>query len=158
MTIIIWISIGCFLLCPYYMCIFGVGKKNTSKHILYWSIFHIFFAGAGYFMCSEWFNIATLILICCVLYYFFSYIFYVRDLEKTLKQENIEKILKNKRFPMVSRCILIILMLFVVFDSVLIILSDMLLFEKIYLIVTVVFSFLQCIFYLKKNTKMSLCP
>lgn len=153
MTIIIWISIGCFLLLPYYVCIFLIGKKSLKQHISFWMIFHMLFAGIGYLASNEWANVATLILICYVLYYFFTYIFYVRDIENKINRDTIIKIVNNRRFVIVSRCILIILMILAIFDLVLIFLNHMLLYEKIYLSATVVLSCLQCIFYLKRTRK-----
>lgn len=153
MSIIIWISIGVFLLIPYYLSIFLLNRKMVKRHILQWLIFHGVFAGIEFLVCSEWFNMATIILISCVLYYFFSYIFYGHDIQKKVKKESMYRIINHKMFLRVSIWVLGFALLLVIVDFILIFsafakISS--LFEQIYLSSTILISFFQCVYYYRK--------
>lgn len=153
MEAVIYISIICFLLVPYYLSIFLLNRTTIKKHIVLWLCIHGVFAVISGVIYSYWFSLSTIALIGCGLYFICSYIYYGRDMWKPVSVDNMARVVNHKGYKMLEVVILAIEGLFVVVDISLIVTvvsNDLKLLEKYYLGSIVILSFLQTIYYLKK--------
>lgn len=149
MDIVIWLSIGVFLLLPYYLRIFLLDKSKTIYHIIFWIGINALMSLLYYVIYGQVCSAALMGLAVYVLYYFFSYEFYVKNLEKTLIYEEIKSITQTKKFTKTIN-IALILTSFILFFDILIILNyinESTIIDRIYLIGIIVLSFIQIIVY-----------
>lgn len=147
MTIVIWISIGCFLLLPYYLSVFSLEKKFLKGHIGLWLIFHTIFVVLGYVFYEEWFTSAAVLLICYTLYYLFSYIFYVKDISDKVSEADIKNVANDKMVRKISKCCLWIIGVLSIVEIVFIYIMNSFGLEQVYFSAIVAISFIQVVYY-----------
>lgn len=150
MDIVIALSVGCFLLLPYYLCMIIYDKKMIKNYIIRWLLFHSVFVALMYLMYNEWYSTPFIVLTACMIYYFFSYIFYVRDLKKGLRSENITGMVSYKLFKKVCKCIFFVVIGLAITDIILVFSKGWLLLEKIYLMLIISIAVFQSLYHYKK--------
>lgn len=96
--LMIWVSIGAFLLLPYYLCVFTFSKTLLRCHVLFWVCFHTVFVGIFCLAQPSLWLTPTVVLIAYVLYYLFSYLFYVRNMFQEPVRSNVAQIITTKGF------------------------------------------------------------
>ena len=78
MDAVTYISVGIFLLVPYYLRIFLLNHNKTKGHIAFWIAVHLLACVFYYVKLGEIFSIPFIVLIGCGGYYLVSYFFEVR--------------------------------------------------------------------------------
>ncbi len=153
---IIWISIGMFLLLPYYLRIYILDFRKTRLHIYFWICIHSIIAIVYYTVLNEKFSLAMVMLIAYAVYYFFSYIFYVRGEKNLIESSSIECIVKSNFFNIFKKIIMTIGCIMLIIDGILILgnVQELELFDKVYLFGTIVISYMQCYIYLREYEKV----
>ncbi len=153
MGILIWISVGVFLLLPYYLRIFILDDKKIRIHITFWIFVHFMMSIVSYCIEKEIFSVAMVLLIVYSVYYFFSYIFYVRNIVMLLDNSSMEGVVKSKFFNLTRNSILCICGIMLILDSVLIWEGVQEIYNQVYLFLVIFISYLQCYSYFKEYEK-----
>lgn len=149
MDIIIWISIGVFLLLPYYQKVFVSNSLKVRRHILVWISFNVFMSLVYYFVNKQIYSTAFVILISSSLYYFFSYMLHAKKIAELDLTEELNLLKKTKSFQAIKRTIFISISVFLIYDIVLIYSDKSLLLslDKVYFVSIIVIAYIQIIKY-----------
>ena len=147
--LVIWVSIGAFLLFPSYLCVLTFNKTLFLHQILVWACFHSIFAVIFYIVQRSLWMPPTIVLVAYVLYHLFTYLFHVRDMFKEPEQSNISQIVKTKAFQRILFVVMVGLAILWVVDSILVIkrLPTGSVLEMAYFIATVSISYVQILLY-----------
>ena len=155
MGIMILIMVTLFFFLPYYMNIFLLNEKKTKHHMLCWIgvVSIMVLIEFIFFKQSE--LISLIILIGIILYYFFKYIFYVRNIDKKMDMDIIKWIVKLKYFKVIFWGIIVLIGFFAIFNILLIfVFDDCPILIGIYLSVLIIMGYLQTIIYGKEYLKL----
>lgn len=145
--LIITLSIGIFLLIPYYMGVFLMNKKAVILHIVIWCVYNIAMSFVFFIKTNEVFSIPVCVLVFSLLYFFFSYIHYVRDILQDLDFEKIRHLLSLKYAKSIIQTAMIIVILLAVVDCILVLcnINDSL--HQVYFITLLAISCVQILVY-----------
>lgn len=155
MGIMILIMVTLFFFLPYYMNIFLLNEKKTKQHMLCWIgvVSIMVLIEFIFFKQSE--LISLIILIGIILYYFFTYIFYVRNIDKKMDMDIIKWIVKLKYFKVIFWGIIVLIGFFAILNILLIfVFEDCPILIGIYLSVLIIMGYLQTIIYGKEYLKL----
>ena len=155
MGIMILMTVALFFFLPYYLIIFLMNKKKTRKHIACWLLTLCIMALIEYCFYRHLKLVSLLILVFVLLYYFFTYIRYVRHIGQELEKSQLQWIVKLKYF---KRIFLIGIVLIGIFAAVAVF---MILFVyeipslfRLYFSILIIMGFIQTIFYGKSYFKL----
>ncbi len=148
----IWVSVGVFLLLPYYLCVFTFHKTLLRCHILFWVCFHAVFVGVFRLVQPALWLTPAVAFIAYALYYLFSYLFYVRNMFQEPERSNVSQIVTTKAFQSILLVVMIGLAVLWAVDCVFLVRgvpagSGL---EMAYLITIVSISYAQLLFYYLK--------
>lgn len=152
MDIIIWISVGVFLLLPYYQKVFLMDIRKLNFHMMFWIVLNSFMVLLYYIMYKEIISTAFIILTASTLYYIFSYLFYAKDILNSDLKEKINIITKTRQYNLCKNIIFVLISILLVFDIILIINHRQILesMDRVYLISIVIISYIQIMIYGKE--------
>lgn len=147
MDAIIWISVGVFLLLPYYMAFFMPESKTAIAHISFWCIINAAGCVIYYISHGEIISPASIILAVTMIYFIISYIFNEGTGEKELITSNVSKIVASKGFGVFLNVVVIGATLMLVMDMFIINNMESNLLDKAYLVLLLVLSYVQVLVY-----------
>lgn len=152
--IIVWLSVGFFLLLPYYHAVFTFNARTVSCHISFWLCAH--FISAVIFKVIEktlW-TVPSILLCAYTVYFVFSYIFYVRDICSNQEKSNIQSLIATKWFVVVERIVFILSTTLLAVDIYLLGMQMMKGFDwgLLYLTIVIIVSYAQLVFFIKGFT------
>ncbi len=146
MDILIWITAGIIILLPYYMNIFLFKLSKVRFHMAFWLLFHMI-ASIMYWICyREIWSAAVIIFIVYVLYYLFTYIFYVRDIMNSISYGKIKYIFTMKWFLIILNIVIFLITLLLAADILLVIdSSNLRILDKAYFISAIGAAYVEII-------------
>lgn len=153
-SIMIWLSIGMFVLLPFYLWVFTLDKRRLQRHIVLWLCLHLFGSLVFWFLEKDIWNTPLLLLCGYALYYLCTYVFYVRDMYSKQEADNLRNILASKWFSVVFAVLTGFATLVLLADEYLLI-HNMIYkkpfeFGYLYLAGIVLFSYIQIIYWGRK--------
>lgn len=147
-NILIWVSVGLFLLLPYYLCVFLMEKNRNRKHICICICFNALMTFVYYLQLKSLFSPASIILITTTAYYGLSYFFHVKNIENIISQEIIKEIAQTKLFWMAMYVVMTICVVVIIVDIIFLInMKDGIWLDKLYFIGILLVSFVQILRY-----------
>lgn len=147
--LMIWVSVGAFLLLPYYLCVFTFHKTLLRCHVVFWVCFHVAFVGVFLLAKpSQWLTPAIL-CIAYGLYYFFSHLFYVGKVFREPERSNVPQLITTRPLQSILFVVMIGLAVLWAVDCIVFMRglpagSGL---ETVYLITVVSLSYVQLLFY-----------
>lgn len=150
LNVLIYASVGVFLLLPYYLCVFLLEKGKNKKHIFVSLLFNVIMAFVYYLQTKTLYSPASIILAVITVYYAFTYVFQVRKIENTISKEIIRTIVGSKYIWIVLH-VLIGICLVVMLGNIILLMNTpkCILLDKIYFVGIMLVSFLQMLGYYK---------
>ena len=150
MDAVTYISVGIFLLVPYYLRIFLLNHNKTKGHIAFWITVHLLACVFYYVKLGEIFSIPFIVLIGCGGYYLVSYFFEVRRTNVSELAAAVGLLVNTKFFAVLSVCVLVMGSAFLAADAALLFFreNDLELYNKVYLLSVLVISYIQMWLYL----------
>lgn len=155
MGFIIAITVTLFFFIPYYLRIFLLDNKKTRKHILCWISVVGSIAIMEYIVYRQLELVSLFILVCMILYYFFTYICYVRNIDKKIDIDAIKYIVRLKYFKVIYCVLLVLFGVFVIIDILMIMFYyDLPMLMGCYLSLLIVIGYVQTVFYGKEYFRL----
>lgn len=151
MGIMILMTVTLFFFLPYYLKIFLLNNKKTRKHIMCWIVVVSIIALIEFSFCRQSELFSLMILVCIILYYFFTYIIYVRNIDEKMDTSTIQWIVKLKYFKKISLGITVLIGIFAIVDILMIaFFYKFPSFISFYLSILIIMGYIQTIIYGKE--------
>lgn len=158
-SLCILLSIAIFLLLPYYLVVFLEKQKYILGHIIFGVGVNALVSILYILMYNTIASPSLLLLIACIAYYFFSYIFYVRSFKKDSTLEQVKLIVQAKYTKRIVGVVIVAASVLLIADITLILdtfsneKTEVL--DKAYLIGILVIAYLQNLIYVYTYNRMS---
>lgn len=153
-NLFIALSIGILLFIPYYMSLFLMKKKVVIFHISSLTVYNAIMSSIFYIKTKEVFSVPLCVFIFCLLYFFFTYIQYGKEILQDLDFEKIKYILSLKYARGIALSIVISVMIITVVDCIYVVYSVNDLLYRVYFIGLLAIVWVQiicyCIMYKKR--------
>lgn len=152
--IIVWLSIGFFLLLPYYHAVFTFNERTVGCHISFWLCAHFIFAIIFTVIEKALWTVPLILFCAYTVYFVFSYIFYVRDMCSNQEKSNIQSLIATKWFVVAERIVFIVSTTLLIADISLLGIQMMKGFDLglLYLTAVIIVSYAQLVFLIKRFT------
>lgn len=156
MYIIILLTVTLFFFLPYYMRIFLLNNKKTRNHILCWIAVVGIISIVEFVIYRQLDELVSLIiLVGIILYYFFTYIIYVRKIDENMSTDTIEWIVNLKYFKRIFWGIIILIGIFAIVDILIILfVAEFPSLIGLYLSALIIMGYVQTILYGKEYNKL----
>lgn len=150
--VIVWLSIGFFILLPYYCtafysATFTSNRKVIHHHILFWLGFHFAFSVIFAAIEKTFWDVPLILFFVYATYFAFSYVFYMRDMWSKQEKENIQAIMSSKWFWVTAKILLAISTVLLIIDTCILGVEIVNSFDRdyLYLIIVIVISYAQLV-------------
>ncbi len=155
MEIMILLSIGLYFFLPYYLNIFLLNKKKTINHIKLWLIISSIMVLVEFCYYRHFKLVSLLVLIALLLYYFFTYMFHVKDIYRKIDRERIQWIVELKYFKKVFWIIVVLFGIFAIVDIVMLYFCELPILISSYIAILIIIGYAQVIIYGKEYCKLA---
>lgn len=157
MGIMIVLTVTLFFFLPYYMRIFLLDNKKTRKHMICWITVVGFISMIEFIIYRQPELVSIIILVSILLYYFFTYVIYIRKIDENMSTETIHWIVNLKYFNRIFWGIIILIGIFAIVDILILLFYSK--FPRLiscYLSILIIMGYVQTILYGKEYNKIGL--
>lgn len=154
-SVVIDITVALFFFLPYYLRIFLIDNKKVRYHIGFWIVLNCIAVALGFNFDRDLMDISLIVFVLSLLYYFFTYIFYVRHIEKDTDKGTVQWLVNLKHSKKIFQICLILIGIITVVEVLFISLkNEASMPAEIYLKVLIVIGYIQTVLYSKECLRL----